>query len=43
MVGSSGGIYLARVLTKYARLRLAKISDAGSDNWEYLATLPEGP
>jgi hypothetical protein len=34
---------LAHVLAHHPELRLAKITDAGSDNWEYLATLPEGP
>jgi len=34
---------LAHVLAQHPELRLAKITDAGSDNWEYLATLPEGP
>ena len=34
---------LAHVLAQRPDLRLAKITDAGSDNWEYLATLPEGP
>jgi len=34
---------LAHVLAGHPELRLAKITDAGSDNWEYLATLPEGP
>jgi hypothetical protein len=34
---------LAHVLAQHPDLRLAKITDAGSDNWEYLATLPEGP
>ena len=34
---------LAHVLTQHPELRLAKITDAGGDNWEYLATLPEGP
>jgi hypothetical protein len=31
------------VLAQHPHLRLAKITDAGGDNWEYLATLPEGP
>jgi hypothetical protein len=31
------------VLAHHLELRLAKITDAGGDNWEYLATLPEGP
>jgi hypothetical protein len=34
---------LAHVLAERPDLRLAKISDAGGDNWEYLGTLPEGP
>jgi hypothetical protein len=34
---------LAHVLAQRPDLRLAKITDAGSDNWEYTATLPEGP
>jgi hypothetical protein len=34
---------LAHVLAQYPGMRLAKITDAGGDNWEYLATLPEGP
>jgi len=34
---------LAQVLASRPDLRVAKITDAGSDNWEYLATLPEGP
>lgn len=34
---------LAHVLALRPDLRLAKITDAGGDNWEYLATLPEGP
>lgn len=34
---------LAHVLAKHPGLRLAKITDAGSDNWAYLATLPAGP
>jgi hypothetical protein len=34
---------LAHVLANHPELRLAKITDAGGDNWEYLATLPEGP
>lgn len=34
---------LAHVLAHHPELRLAKITDAGGDNWEYLATLPEGP
>ncbi|MBK6514528.1 MAG: hypothetical protein IPG04_10525 [Polyangiaceae bacterium] len=34
---------LAHVLEMRPDLRLAKITDAGGDNWEYLATLPEGP
>jgi hypothetical protein len=32
---------LAHVLAQRPDLRLAKITDAGGDNWEYLATLPE--
>lgn len=34
---------LEHVLALRPDLRLAKITDAGGDNWEYLATLPEGP
>jgi hypothetical protein len=34
---------LAHVLAKHPHLRVAKITDAGSDNWEFTATLPEGP
>lgn len=34
---------LAHVLASNPELRLAKIADAGGDNWEFLATLPEGP
>ncbi len=34
---------LAHVLAQRPGLRLAKIADAGGDNWEYLSTLPEGP
>jgi hypothetical protein len=34
---------LAHILAQHPELRLAKITDAGSDNWEYLATLPDGP
>jgi hypothetical protein len=34
---------LAHILAQHPELRLAKITDAGGDNWEYLATLPEGP
>jgi hypothetical protein len=34
---------LAHVLAARPDLRIAKISDAGGDNWEYMATLPEGP
>lgn len=34
---------LAHVLAQRPDLKLCKISDAGSDNWEYLDTLPEGP
>lgn len=34
---------LEHVLAQRPDLRLAKVTDAGSDNWEYLATLPEGP
>jgi hypothetical protein len=32
-----------RTLAKHPHLRVAKIADAGSDNWEFTATLPEGP
>lgn len=31
------------MLAKHPHLRVAKITDAGSDNWEFTATLPEGP
>lgn len=34
---------LEHVLAQRPDLRLAKIADAGGDNWEYFATLPEGP
>jgi hypothetical protein len=34
---------LAHVLDKHPHLKLAKITDAGGDNWEYTATLPPGP
>src|SRR5690606_15851729 len=34
---------LEHILAQHPHLRLAKITDAGGDNWEYLATLPEGP
>jgi hypothetical protein len=34
---------LAHILAQRPELRLAKITDAGGDNWEFLATLPEGP
>lgn len=34
---------LDHVLAQQPGLRVAKISDAGGDNWQYLATLPEGP
>jgi hypothetical protein len=34
---------LAYVLAQRPDLRLAKIADAGGDNWEYFTTLPEGP
>jgi hypothetical protein len=34
---------LAHVLSLRPDLKVAKITDAGGDNWEYLATLPEGP
>jgi len=34
---------LAHVLAQHPYLRLAKITDAGGDNWEYTATLPAGP
>lgn len=34
---------LAHVLALRPDLPVAKITDAGGDNWEYLATLPEGP
>lgn len=29
---------LAHILAQHPELRLAKVTDAGSDNWEYLAT-----
>jgi hypothetical protein len=31
------------VLAQHPHVRLAKITDAGGDNWEYTATLPAGP
>ncbi len=31
------------ILALHPHLRLAKITDAGGDNWEYTATLPSGP
>jgi hypothetical protein len=34
---------LAHILAQHPHLRLAKITDAGGDNWEYTATLPPGP
>jgi hypothetical protein len=34
---------LAHVLEQHPHLRVAKITDAGGDNWEYTATLPAGP
>lgn len=34
---------LEYVLAQRPELRVAKITDAGSDNWKYLATLPDGP
>jgi len=34
---------LTHVLAQHPHLRLAKITDAGGDNWQYTATLPEGP
>jgi hypothetical protein len=34
---------LAHVLAQHPHVRLAKITDAGGDNWEYTATLPAGP
>lgn len=34
---------LAHVLSLGPDLRLCKVADAGNDNWEFLATLPEGP
>ena len=34
---------LAHVLAQHPTVRLAKIADAGGDNWEYLGSLPEGP
>jgi hypothetical protein len=34
---------LAHVLAARPELKVAKIADAGGDNWEYLETLPQGP
>lgn len=34
---------LDHILAQRPELRLAKITDAGGDNWEYTATLPAGP
>ena len=34
---------LAQVLAQRPWLKVAKITDAGGDNWEFTATLPEGP
>lgn len=34
---------LAHVLSANPDLKVVKIADAGGDNWEYFATLPEGP
>lgn len=34
---------LAHVLAQRPDLPIAKIADAGGDNWEFFATLPEGP
>jgi hypothetical protein len=34
---------LEHVLQQMPGLRLAKIADAGGDNWEFLSTLPDGP
>ncbi len=34
---------LAHVLAQHPELKVAKITDAGGDNWEYTATLPPGP
>lgn len=34
---------LAHVLASQPGLKVAKIADAGSDNWEFFDTLPEGP
>lgn len=34
---------LAHVLALRPELKLAKITDAGGDNWEYTASLPPGP
>lgn len=34
---------LAHVLAQRPDLRLCKVTDAGNDNWEFCATLPEGP
>jgi hypothetical protein len=34
---------LRKDLAQYPHLPVAKITDAGGDNWEYTATLPEGP
>lgn len=34
---------VAQVLAQRPWLKVAKITDAGGDNWEFTATLPEGP
>jgi hypothetical protein len=34
---------LEHVLAQHPHLRVAKIADAGGDNWEYLSSLPAGP
>lgn len=34
---------LTQVLAQRPGLRVAKITDAGGDNWEFTATLPQGP
>lgn len=34
---------LAHILAQRPDLRLAKITDAGGDNWEFCESLPEGP
>jgi len=34
---------LAHILAEHPQLRIAKISDAGNDNFEFLESLPDGP